>query len=63
MSKQNNNQTKQKNYVKVIALVLAFLMLAGTATIIFSLFASLGQDSHDDHEGHNHAAVQYVQTV
>ena len=54
MSKQNNHQTKQKNSVRIIALILAFLMVAGAATVIFSLFASLGQDSHDDHEGHNH---------
>ena len=53
MSKKNNTQTKQKKSVRAIALVLAFLMLAGAATVIFSIIGSLA-NSGDDHEGHDH---------
>lgn len=62
MSKKNNTQTKQKKSVRAIALVLAFLMLAGAATVIFSIIGSLA-NSGDDHEGHDHAAIVYTQNV
>ena len=45
--------------VRILALILAGIMLAGAATIIISLLASVG---HNDHDGHNHASVEYVQT-
>ena len=63
MSKKNNTQTKQKNYVRVISLILAFLMLAGAATVIFSIFGSIASEEHDDHEGHNHAVFEYVEYI
>ena len=63
MSKKNNTQTKQKNYVRVISLILAFLMLAGAATVIFSIFGSIVGAGNDDHEGHDHAAVEYVEYI
>lgn len=63
MSKKKNTQTKQKNYVRVLALILAFIMLAGAATVIFTLIGNIGSEEHDEHEGHNHAAVEYVETI
>ena len=60
MSKKKNTQTKQKNYVRILSLILAIIMLAGAATVIFSLIGSIGQDPH---AGHDHAAVEYVETV
>lgn len=62
MSKQNKHETKQSKSVRVIALVLAFLMIAGAATIVFSLIAGILHND-EDHTGHNHAAVQYVQNI
>jgi hypothetical protein len=40
---------KQKKIVRIICLILAFLMVAGAATIIISLLASVG-----GHAGHMH---------
>ena len=50
---------KQKKSVRIICLVLAFLMVAGVATIGISLLASTlasGNDTEqsESHEGHNH---------
>lgn len=50
---------KQKKSVRIICLVLAFLMVAGVATIGISLLASTianGNDTEqsDSHAGHNH---------
>ena len=33
----NKNQSKQPKFVRVMAIILAALMLAGAATIVFSL--------------------------
>ena len=59
MSNNNNNQNKQSMAVRVLALILAGIMLAGAAAVIFSL---LGSIINSDHDGHNHASVEYVQT-
>jgi hypothetical protein len=62
MSNNNNHQNKQTMAVRILALILAGIMLAGAATIVISLLASVGHNDHDDHDGHNHASVEYVQT-
>lgn len=49
MSNKNNNSNKQSKAVRIVCLILAGLMIAGAATIIFSLLASLG-----GHAGHVH---------
>ena len=59
MSNNNNHQNKQTMAVRILALILAGIMLAGAATIVISLLASVG---HNDHDGHDHASVEYVQT-
>ena len=50
---------KQKKSVRIICLILAFLMVAGVATIGISLLASTLSSENDtqqteSHEGHNH---------
>ncbi len=53
---------KQKKSVRIICLILAFLMVAGVATIGISLLASTLASKNDttqttttdSHEGHNH---------
>ncbi len=60
MSNKNNTSTKQTLAVRVLALILAGLMLIGAAAIIISILGSIG---HDEHAGHNHASVQYVETI
>ena len=49
---------KQKKTVRIICLILAFLMVAGVATIGISLLAqTLGgaeTEQTDSHAGHNH---------
>lgn len=50
---------KQKKTVRIICLILAFLMIAGVATIGISLLAqTLGggaeTEQTDPHAGHNH---------
>ncbi len=58
MSKTNKNQSKQKNSVRIIALILAIIMIAGAATVAFSIIGGIinGNDTvqSDSHEGHNH---------
>ena len=60
MSNKNNTPTKQAMAVRVLALILAGLMLIGAAAIIISILGSIG---HDEHAGHDHASVEYVQTI
>ena len=62
MSKKNQKPTQQTKSVRAIALVLAFLMIAGAATVVFSLIAGI-LHSGEDHTGHDHAEVQYVQSI
>ena len=49
---------KQKKTVRIICLILAFLMVAGVATIGISLLAntlnSPDTEQSDSHAGHNH---------
>ena len=51
-----------KRAAVVYALILAFLMIAGAATVVFSLIAGI-LHSGEDHTGHDHAEVQYVQNI
>jgi len=58
MSKKNNHENKQAKSVRIIALILAGLMLVSVATVAISLLAELGHDHDteqtDPHAGHNH---------
>lgn len=48
---------KQKKSTRILALILAFLMVAGVATVGITLLVStLGPDTEqsDSHAGHNH---------
>ena len=52
MSNKNNTQNKpnkQSRATRILALVLAGLMLLGAATVVFSILAELGHD----HSSHN----------
>lgn len=51
MSKHNDNKpTQQSKVIRILALVLAGLMVLGAATVVISILASLG----GDHAGHIH---------
>ena len=49
---------KQKKIVRIICLILAFLMVAGVATmgitLLVSTLAGPETEQSDSHEGHNH---------
>lgn len=50
---------KQKKVTRIVCLILAFLMVAGVATVGISLIADALSGGHDteqseSHEGHNH---------
>ncbi len=60
MSKKNNTQSKQKNSTRILALILAILMLGGAVGIIINIFAATAGDPH---AGHDHATVEYVEYV
>ena len=61
MSKKNKqtNQSKQSNTVRIIALILVALMLAGTGAIVLDMFGGMCATeqtvtTEDPHAGHNH---------
>ncbi len=58
-SKKQSSTTQQRKSVRIIALILAGLMVIGVATIGISLIASTlghGNDTvqSESHDGHNH---------
>lgn len=58
MSNQNKTAKKKKNSVRIMALILAGLMMISAATIAISLLVESGHDhdttQSDSHAGHNH---------
>lgn len=56
MSKKNNHESKQKKSTRILALVLAALMVISVGTIAISLIVDTVFDTHssDSHAGHNH---------
>ena len=61
MSKKNQKttQNKQSNSVRIIALILAALMLAGTGAIVAEMIGGMCSTAQttttaDPHAGHNH---------
>lgn len=58
MSKQNKHETKQKNSVRIIAFILAAIMIISAGTIAISLLSGIinsnDTEQSDPHAGHNH---------
>ena len=53
-NKKTSTNNKQKKSVRLIALILAGLMVIGVATIGISLLASTIANGNDTHQGHTH---------
>lgn len=60
MSKKNNKQPQQKNSVRIIALILAAIMIIGAGAIVLDIFGGIFAGDQttvttvDPHAGHNH---------
>lgn len=50
MSKNNNYENKQTRTTRIIALILAGLMVLGTATLVISLLVEAGHDHSEDNK-------------
>lgn len=50
MSKNNNHENKQTRTTRIIALILAGLMVLGTATLVISLLVEAGHDHSEDNK-------------
>ncbi len=57
MSKNNKHENKQSKATRILALILAGLMVLGTATLVLSLLLESGSDHDHDHSNHQTQAT------
>ena len=60
MSKKNNKPSKQKNSIRIIALILAAIMIVGAGAVVIDFVGGMITSNQstvttaDPHAGHNH---------